>query len=179
MPGNSGSPIIHVKSGKVIGIATYLKTRQFAEFSDRRESRVRRFGYRLDSVKQWQPVVWANYQAERVEADRVEAVTKDLMKLIGAMRSDAQVSASDFGNSVIGRPVHDFTESIGSKRLSAADRTRVTQNFLSAIRSATMSDITQAKQRLRYDFFRQSVEEQAEMRDQMYKLFDGLLKAKQ
>lgn len=179
VPGNSGSPIIHVKSGKVIGIATYLKTRQFAEFSDRKESRVRRFGYRLDSVKQWQPVTWQNYQAERVELDRVEALTKDLMHLIGAMRADAQVSAGDFGNSVIGRPVRDFTESIGSKRLSAADRTRVTQNFLSSIRSATMSDITQAKQRLRYDYFRRSVDEQAETRDQMYQLFDRLLKTKQ
>ena len=32
IPGNSGSPIIHVKSGKVVGIATYL-TRRSEEFS--------------------------------------------------------------------------------------------------------------------------------------------------
>lgn len=179
VPGNSGSPIIHLKSGKVIGIATYLTTRQFAELSDRRESRVRRFGYRLDSVKQWQPVAWANYQAERAEVDRVEALTKDLMRLINAMRGDAPVQPGDFSNSAIARPVRDFLEGNGRQKLSAADRARVTQNFLAAIRSATMSDVNQAKQRLRYDFFRKSVEEQVEVRDQMYRLFDRLLKAKQ
>jgi hypothetical protein len=179
VPGNSGSPIIHVKSGKVIGIATYLIKRQFSELSDRSESRVRRFGYRLDSVKQWQPVVWANYQSERAEADRVEALTKDLMRLIDAMRSDARVQAGDFSNSTIARPVRDFVQGIERQRLSAVDRDRLTQNFLAAIRSATMSDITLARQRLRYDFFRKSVDEQAEIRDQMYRLFDRLLKAKQ
>jgi Trypsin-like peptidase domain len=179
VPGNSGSPIIHLKSGKVIGIATYLKTRQFAEFSDRRESKVRRFGYRLDSVKEWQPVAWANYQAERVEVDRVEAVTKDLIRLIQAMREDAPMQASDFRNAAIARPVRDFLEGYGKQKMSSADRTRVTQNFLAAIRSATMSDINQVKQRLRYDFFRKSVDEQAETREQMYRLFDQLQKAKQ
>jgi hypothetical protein len=42
-----------------------------------------------------------------------------------------------------------------------------------------MGDITAAKQRLRYDYFRRQVDEQAEIREQMYKLFDGLLKSKQ
>ena len=179
VPGNSGSPIIHLKTGKVIGIATYLMKRQFAELADSRESRVRRFGYRLDSVKQWQPVVWANYQAERAEVSRVEALTQDLMKLIDAMRADARVQASDFSNSAINRPVRDFMQSVEKQKLSAADRAQKTTNFLSAIRSATMSDITQARQRLRYDFFRTSVEEQAEIREQMFQLFDRLLKAKQ
>jgi hypothetical protein len=179
VPGNSGSPIIHVKSGKVIGIATYLITRQFAELADRRESRVRRFGYRLDSVKQWQPVAWANYQAERAEVDRIESMTKDLMRLIGTLRGNARVSASDFSNSAVSRPLRDFIQGTEKQKLSAADRDRVTQNFLAAIRSTTMSDITLARQRLRYDFFRHSVDEQAEIREQMFKLFDGLLKAKQ
>ncbi|MGB8170627.1 MAG: serine protease [Chthoniobacteraceae bacterium] len=179
VPGNSGSPIIHVKSGKVIGIATYLKTREFSQFADGRVSKVRRFGYRLDSVKEWQPVNWTNYQAERVEVDRVEAVTKDLIRLIQALSASAPVQAGEFRNAVIARPVRDFLEGNTKQKLSAADRTRVTQNFLSAIRSATMSDVTQAKQRLRYDFFRKSVDEQAEMREQMYQLFDRLQKAKQ
>ncbi|HYR59226.1 MAG TPA: serine protease [Chthoniobacteraceae bacterium] len=179
VPGNSGSPIIHVKSGKVIGIATYLKTREFPEFSDRRESRVRRFGYRLDSVKQWQPVTWNVYQSEKAEADRVEATTKDLMRLIRVMRDDARMNAGEFSNPAVNRTVRDFLQGTEKQKLSAVDRTRATQNFLASIRSATMSDITQARQRLRYDFFRQSVEEQAEIREQMFQLFDRLLKSKQ
>jgi hypothetical protein len=75
--------------------------------------------------------------------------------------------------------VRDFVQSIEKQKLSAADRSRTTQNFLSSIRSATMADITQAKQRLRYDFFRREVDEQAEIREQMYQLFDRLMKSKQ
>ena len=178
VPGNSGSPIIHVKSGKVIGIATYLMQRRFAALADRKETKVRRFGYRLDSVKQWQPVAWTAYQAEKIEADKVEATTKDLARLIEAMRRDKPVNAGDFSNGAISRPVRDFAQSMEKQKLSPADRTRVTTGFLSSLRSATQGDIVQARQRLRYDFFRRAVEEEAEVRDQMHQLFDKMLKAK-
>ena len=71
-----------------------------------------------------------------------------------------------------------IVDGMGKRSLSAADRSRVSQNFLSSIRSSTLADVTQARQRLRYDFLRKSVDEQAEIREQMFKLFDRLQKAK-
>lgn len=55
VPGNSGSPILLKSTGKIIGVATYLK------FPDRNKggkspfslNEVRRFGYRLDTVAKW------------------------------------------------------------------------------------------------------------------------------
>ena len=65
-PGNSGSPIIHLKTGKVIGIATYLTIRKYDSATKVavKERIVRRFGYRLDSVKTWQPVNWQGFYAQ-------------------------------------------------------------------------------------------------------------------
>jgi hypothetical protein len=51
------------------------------------------------------------------------------------------------------------------------------QNFLASIRAATQSDITQARQTLHYDFFLHEISEQADIREQMYKLFDRLARA--
>src|SRR6185369_11606078 len=68
-PGNSGSPIIHLKTAKVIGVATYLTIRKYD--SATREAVkapiVRRFGYRLDSVKKWEPVTWPSFYAQATE----------------------------------------------------------------------------------------------------------------
>ena len=63
VPGNSGSPIIHLKTGKIIGVATYLIVKQYDASTRQamREPRIRRFGYRLDSVKTWQPVTWNSF----------------------------------------------------------------------------------------------------------------------
>jgi len=52
--GNSGSPIIHVKTGKVIAIATFAVVRKLDDLSrDSQFNQVRRFGYRLDTIGKW------------------------------------------------------------------------------------------------------------------------------
>ncbi len=68
-PGNSGSPIVHLKTGKVVGVATYLTIRKFDSATKEpvKVPIVRRFGYRLDSVKIWQPVSWQSFYAQAAE----------------------------------------------------------------------------------------------------------------
>jgi S1-C subfamily serine protease len=60
-PGSSGSPIIHLNAGKVIGVATYLRIRSpsSSEWGISSLGEVRRFGFRLDSVKKWEAVDFA------------------------------------------------------------------------------------------------------------------------
>ncbi|MEA3211363.1 MAG: serine protease Do [Chthoniobacter sp.] len=176
LPGNSGSPIVHLKSGRVIGIATYLITGRYAELTDTRQHRVRRFGFRLDSVKKWQPVVWAAFQADKVELDKVAALTEQYARLIDALRVDARVDPGTFASSAISRPLRDFMDVVGKRNLSPPDRARAGQNFLAALRSGTQSDVAQARERIRYDFFQRALAEEAGTRAQMSKLFDRLLK---
>lgn len=69
-PGNSGSPIIHIKSGKVIGVLTeaeLISLNEFEKASFRNKksaikSEIRYFGYRLDTVSAWQKIRWDSFQ---------------------------------------------------------------------------------------------------------------------
>ena len=79
-PGNSGSPIIHLKSGKVIGLATYAIVRNAARLTGKSTStpKVRRFGYRLDTVKNWQQIDWKAFTPQAVEMEAIEKRTTDI-----------------------------------------------------------------------------------------------------
>jgi hypothetical protein len=74
--GNSGSPIIHVASGKVIGVATYV----FRDELISGKKKDRRFGYRLDTVKQWESVDWARFYSEADKLAPITLVTKELRR---------------------------------------------------------------------------------------------------
>jgi hypothetical protein len=177
VPGNSGSPIVHVPSGKVIGIATYLTKRRFADLVDRDAGAVRRFGYRLDSVKQWQPVHWGMYQNENAELKKITALTVDFARFLDDLSNDGRLQVDLHRESGLGRIVNDLDRALSKQSLSAADRQRVLQTFVNSLRSATQADITAARSRLRYDFFLRQLGEEAGVRDEFYKVFDKAAKA--
>lgn len=175
VPGNSGSPIVHLPTGKVIGIATYLTKKKFAEFTDSGAEGVRRFGYRVDTVKTWQPVVWGPYRAEKASLDQVTLLTKDLARLIGEM-GRGPIDAAAFASSAIYRPIRDYQQTALKRSMSPADRAAALQNFLSSIRAATQGDIVRTRKTLHYDFFQHRLSEETQIREQMYKLFDDMAK---
>jgi hypothetical protein len=177
VPGNSGSPIIHVPSGKVIGIATYLIRRRYTDLVDKKEPAIRRFGYRLDSVKQWQPVQWTLYQQEHAELGKVVNLTADFARLLDDIAKDGKLDTNQHLNAGLGRIVGELDRSMGKQSMSLPDRQRVFQHFVSSLRLATQSDITAARTRLRYDYFIRQLNEEAAMRDEFYKIFDRTAKA--
>ena len=176
VPGNSGSPILHLKSGKVIGIATYAIIRDVNSLTGEREKKVRRFGYRLDSVKQWQPVAWPAYNEEFATIERIKERTHDLAALIKEMARTGGVKAANHQNPTIRRPLDKFGEAISGKGIIPTDRTRAVKDLMAAMRQASESDIEQANVRLRYDFFRKELTEEQQVRGQFYKIFDEMLK---
>lgn len=64
--GNSGSPVLHLPSGKVIGIATFTVVRTFegAGEDSRFQKRERRFAYRLDNVPGWEKLSWGRFRQQ-------------------------------------------------------------------------------------------------------------------
>jgi hypothetical protein len=115
------------------------------------------------------------FQAERPELENVET-TKDFARLIEAIRADASVEAASFSSGAVSRPVRDFLAAADRRGVSPADRTRAVQQLLASLRGATQADIVQARQRFRYDFFQRALNEEAEVREEMHRLFDRLLK---
>jgi hypothetical protein len=71
--GNSGGPIFHVKSGKVIGVVTEamqvdtsnaLDKASFSNHDSAISGQMRYFGLRLDSVSRWDPYTWPRFNNE-------------------------------------------------------------------------------------------------------------------
>jgi len=81
--GNSGSPVIHAETGKVIGIATFIVVRELEDVGkdSRFHKRERRFAYRLDTVPGWEPVNWAVFVDQAGKLAAIERRTKMLWNL--------------------------------------------------------------------------------------------------
>ena len=185
IPGNSGSPIIHAATGKVLGIATYL-TRRYEAFTNAdgkagatpaKDSPgamvVRRFGFRLDSVKQWQPLNWAAFQAEARTIEQISAVTGDVFDFLAALRNKETPA---FATATVRRPAELWLTTIRQTRISQADREQATRSFLTSLRSLAVSDVNAAQGRLRYAYFQEELRQEREVRDQLYKAFDDQAK---
>lgn len=175
-PGNSGSPIIHLKSGKVIGAATYLMIRKFDSATNQpvKEPIVRRFGYRIDSVKAWQPVQWPAFFAQAQEMEKIETLTDDLIEFLEDLE-DSKVNSSRHTNPVIKNRIDTWLAS-KMRGLSQRDRLQVDQNFLSFLKVTCQSDLTAARPRLTYDYFQRALGEQQKQRAQMADIFDKIIK---
>jgi hypothetical protein len=175
-PGNSGSPIIHLKSGKVIGAATYLTYRKYDAATKQpvKDPVVRRFGYRLDSVKTWQPVQWPALFAQAKEMESIETLTEDLTRFLQDL-SDGKVSSSAHSNPAIRTRIDAWLTS-KSRGLSVRDRQGADQSFISFLKITCQSDIAAVRPKLTYDYFQRELVEQEKSRVQMAEIFDKIIK---
>lgn len=172
--GNSGSPIIHVKSGKALGIATYATVQKVDSITGKPKSQpeVKRFGYRLDSVKQWQPVVWPAYTADFNAMQKVKSRTDDFVKLVVTGR----LNAADYGDPAIRNPLERFANAALGKGLIKTDRLTAAKDLTNSLRTSCDTDIAQAQAQVKYDFFRNQLEEHEQFRKELHKGFDELMK---
>jgi hypothetical protein len=171
VPGNSGSPIIHIRSGKVIGIATYLTMRRSVTGGQS----VRRFGYRLDSVQKWQAIDWTRFYAEADAMAKIEKTSEEL----GLLLSDL-VKAGRPTRLYTSAPIRAVLDTFEKAQRSGMQRSeveRTTENLLSGLRAASVKDVREATQRVGYDFFRRQLEDEEKGREEVFKVLDQAVKA--
>jgi|GEM_PF-1059150 len=177
VPGNSGSPIIHIKTGKVIGVATYTLTRKY-DSTTREKMRtpvIRRFGYRLDSVKTWQPVNWQVFYAEATAMTRIHTLTEDLDGFFEDIyKTRGKITVAQHTNPVIKARIAQWVDSKG-KNMSAVDRHNADANFLSFLKVACQSDLATVRGRLAYDYFQRRLLDETETRTGMAKAFEKII----
>ena len=172
--GNSGSPIIHVKSRKVLGIATYATIRKVDSITGRPKSEpeVKRFGYRLDTVKQWQPVVWPAFVADHAILAKVEARSNDFLKLLGS----ANLTSTSYGDPAIRNALERLANAAHGHGLIKTNQRTALTDLMGSLRNACETDIAQAQAQVKYDYFRRQLDDQRKFRLELYKGFDGFLK---
>jgi hypothetical protein len=168
MPGNSGSPIVHLKSGKVVGVATYAIIRNVDTLTKSGPGSVRRFGYRLDSVQQWQPVDWATYQAEAASVGKVSAFSQAVMSLLIDLKR-GPLNPARYTDARLKAAIAELAPLYTRTGVNIVDRKRFAHNFLRVLRNSVQRDVEDLKTRLRYDYFQREIAEEAKFRSDIYK----------
>lgn len=183
IPGNSGSPVIHEPSGEVIGVATYI-LRQYDDWTipkrflgfgsgggdtDTGLITFRRFGYRVDSVRGWEPVNWVEFQNESKQVDQVAGLTADIVNFFDSI---SRGNAPSFTTETLRRPANDWLIKLRRPHLAEADRQSATQSFLYTLRNLSRADVSALDGRMRYGYFRDRLRKEREIRDRLYKAFD-------
>jgi hypothetical protein len=179
VPGNSGSPIIHLKTGKVIGVATYLSVTDYDPVTLKKVANpvIRRFGYRLDNIKAWQSVDLRAFNAQAAEMKKIEDLTADLDDLFTEMgEHNGRITPGRHTNPAIKDRIDQWIAQSSGNGLGRRDQKLVDVNFLSYLSSVCESDVTAARQRISYNYFQRELAEQQEIRDDMSKAFEGIKK---
>lgn len=179
VPGNSGSPIIHVASGKVIGIATYLLIKKVDESGTDKnvQTTIRRFGYRIDNVKTWEPVNWVRFYAQSAQAARIEDNSQQFLDLFAAAKAD-KILSTEFANPGIRRALESFSGRLGkTKKISPADLTFARRELFSNLRNTSLIDIKAFDSRTAYDYFRRTVADETKFREEIYTNFTRAINA--
>lgn len=171
IPGNSGSPIIHVKTGKVIGVATYLTVRRENPTKPFAIS-MRRFGYRVDNASAWESLDWKTFREDASSVKQVSNLTDDAIHFIEALE---QRRTPDFATDALRRPAAQWMKEMHSK-LSGTDRRTANESFLRALKLVLLGDVTAARGSVRYSYFREELDEARKTRESLSEGFDKVLK---
>ena len=167
-PGSSGGPIIHLRTGKVICVATYVT--QSEKLSG--EKSTRRFGYRLDTVTAWQHVDYRRFQ---YESDVLDAVHRLTVQMEDAAEDATQQLPQESAQvvEVDGRPVivppkqvvlrHEYEsplvrDAVANYLNSIIGKAGNTDDagalLLDSLNGASLNNLTAAAPVFTYDFFK-------------------------
>jgi hypothetical protein len=170
VPGNSGSPILHVKSGKVIAIASYVKTRKHDEISkDSGVAEVRRFGYRFDSIKNWQDLNWPIFQREAAQVQAIEDFSRAYFQLWEDLNANkGRISTLTSSNPRIQRHLRNLQRESANTRGEKEFQKAVT-SFLWALQSEAKQEFLPGRPVPQYWFTNHEWTRQKEMREAISK----------
>lgn len=183
-PGNSGSPIVHVESGEVIGLAAYSQTRKLdvldgapakasgSKEGDEPKVEQRWFGYRIDGVAGWQAIDLARW---RQQARRIEVFREESEALYYALLGRFPQTGGSPG---VQRVVERFQERFERSGTAQVQVMQDVAEYFRSLRALTDNGKKELREGDYYDYFRSSlywetsIPEQLRMREQIAKYLD-------
>jgi hypothetical protein len=167
-----------LKTGKVLGVVSYL-TRQVDTGEDgNADLKVRRFGYRLDSIKQWDPVRWDYFVDDWQSVGKVKERTTQLIQFLNRLRAKQPVTPELFGDPTVQRSLRKFQTAMKSPPADPQAAVRVTSALIEELQAAAREDIAWARRRIVYDFFQKQLDAEEERRTAVGEVFANLLKTR-
>ena len=178
VPGNSGSPVIHLKSGLVIGIATLAIYREFTTFGkdSRFNSVERRFAQRIDALPMLEATTWSNFSAEAFTIERIKKHTDDLIRLGFDIYDDGKVQLDLHQDPTnrLARPVRDYLHDL-AKFNSKGDLTDVKARFARTLVFETKVDLLELRPETFTTYHRRILEDELELRKKVRTAFEKLV----
>jgi len=156
VPGNSGSPIINLDTGEVIGVATYVRKEMPANFAeeaalkeDREEDGaiVSWFGYRIDSVEQWERIDWGAWQRQ---FDIVADFHNDSLALYYYLTDNPKF----YNNPELRRLYDDYAEKMAPDDRDPVYYERETKLFIQRLINFARLELKDVARMQFYDYFR-------------------------
>lgn len=129
-PGNSGSPVVHFTTGKVIGVLTeaeLITLNEFEKASFRNKesaikSEIRYFSHRADTILKWQTLDWTYFQ----ESDALLTKSREEVELLLAYLTDSSDSYKNFKELHTAR---NRAQAIWKSKYSEGDKLTGTRRF--------------------------------------------------
>ncbi len=173
VPGSSGSPVVHMKTGKVIAIASYLQFEKADFQKGKLVDQVRRFCYRLDSIKKWEPVRWGDYTDEAMTLENARTRTTELAMLMMNSKSLSRFTPTAVTDFELQTILKKYQANIPLGK-TIRERIAVADTFLKELRRAATMDIEVARRRIAYDYFSKMLVFEVHLRNGFPEVFDEM-----
>lgn len=156
VPGNSGSPVINMDTGDVIAVATYVRKdppQNFAEKAalsqelDNDGAIVRWFGYRIDSVEQWQQISWYKWRRQH---ELVKKFNEDNVAIYNYIAE----KPAFYNNDDMRELYDDYLKAINDTKQNDRYFERETKLFIQRIINFAKRDLDDARKTKFYDYFK-------------------------
>jgi S1-C subfamily serine protease len=162
-PGNSGSPIVNLTTGEVVGVASYSETRRLeveetggsaaraARRSEAPKVEKRWFGYRLDSIAKWEAVDLTKWNAQE---GRIETFRDLSEALVAVLRLDFNTARRHPRLSSLITSFEARMQASGGTGVNAATEVKDLFRVIRSISDDGVRDLTNGDY---YDYFRTSL----------------------
>ena len=189
VPGNSGSPILLKSTGKVIGVATYMKLPFGVWMGGRKKNpfslnEVRRFGYRLDTVAKWiRPSEKGRLAVEGLKLAEMEALLERIggvlwggANLVTKTGSSGFVSKEEARQSPafasLSTSIDDFVKTQSAAKTDE-DKNKNVAAFFTQLRTIAGDDVNGLKAEQFDGFYALQLKESLKEMQQFLDWFDG------
>jgi hypothetical protein len=137
---------------------------------------IRRFGYRLDNVKEWQAVNWGAFRQQAAQMESITELTDDLYDLLVDMAENrGAITPGRHTNPAIKDGIKKWCDSQKGPKNWRESFGQDTGNLVSFLKGACESDIGIAQRQNNYDYFQRKLAKQKQYRDAMAKAFEEIL----
>ncbi len=167
VPGNSGSPIVHDKLGRVIGVVSHMRNLSDKDkwTKDSELSDIRRFGFRLDGEITWQRVSLEELFRQGELYARYENRTYVLARTIYMLKNKRTILTGYSSHESLGYLFEHLEDFSWRRGTGSASNIMKLERFMNNLQGELMTDRQSTEKALTVNFFKKRFGDVDRIRD--------------